>query len=45
MCASNGARYYISFMEALSKYTWLYLLHHKSRATAAFHRFKAFLEK
>jgi len=45
VCASNGARYYISFMDAFSKYTWLYLLHHKSQATAAFHRFKAFSEK
>jgi len=45
VCASNGARYYISFMDAFSKYTGLYFLHHKSQATAAFHRFKAFSEK
>jgi len=34
--ASNGARYYISFVDAFSKYTWIYFLHAKSQVPAAF---------
>jgi len=44
VCASNGTRYYISFMDAYTKYTWLFLLHHKSQALTAFTRFKNFAE-
>jgi len=32
ICASNGARYYISFLDAHTKYTWLFLIHNKSQA-------------
>jgi len=28
--ASNGARYYVSFVDAYSKFTWIYFIHHKS---------------
>ena len=45
LCASNGDRYYISFIDAFSKYTWLYLLNHKSQAIAAFYVLKHFSEK
>lgn len=44
VCANNGASYYISFLDAYSKYTWIYLLHTKSQALAAFERFKLFSE-
>jgi len=44
ICANNGASYYISFLDAYSKYTWIYLLHTKSQALAAFERFKLFSE-
>ena len=40
VCASNGARYYISFLDAHTKYTWLFLLHNKSQALNSFIRFK-----
>ena len=42
--ASNGARYYISFVDAFSKYTWIYFLHAKSQVPAAFQKFKSLAE-
>jgi len=42
VCATNGASYYISFLNAYSKYTWIYLLHAKSQAFVAFEHFKLF---
>ena len=44
VCASNGARYYISFLDAHTKYTWLFLLHNKSQALNSLIRFKTFAE-
>jgi len=29
--SSNGSKYYIAFLDAFSRYTWLYLLHSKSQ--------------
>jgi len=40
--ASNGACYYISFLYAYSKYTWIFLLNTKSQVFATFKRFKIF---
>lgn len=34
--SSNGYSYYIDFIDAFSKYTWLYLLKNKSDALNAF---------
>jgi len=38
--ASCGSRYYISFLYANSRYTWIYLLNHKSQALFVFKNFK-----
>ena len=29
--ASNRAQYYVSFVDAYTKFTWIYLIHHKSQ--------------
>ena len=42
--SSTGARYYISFLDAFSKYTWLYILHSKSQALSTFKQFKSLVE-
>ena len=42
--ASNGARYYVSFVDAYSKFTWIYLIHHKSRVKTVFKFFKKLVE-
>ncbi|KAF7811615.1 Retrovirus-related Pol polyprotein from transposon TNT 1-94 [Senna tora] len=39
--SSRNFRYYISFVDAFSKYTWVYLLKAKSNAFEAFKMFKA----
>ena len=44
VCASNGSRYYISLLDAYSRYTWLFLISHKSHASIALSRFKIFAE-
>ena len=44
MHATNGEKYYISFLDAYSKFTWLYLLHSKSQALVAFKTFKLLAE-
>lgn len=41
----NGHRYYISFVDAFSRYTWIYFLKSKSDALAAFIKFKTHIEK
>jgi len=43
--ATNGSRYYIAFMDAFSKYTWLYLINCKSQTLSVFKCFKVFAEK
>jgi len=44
LCASNGVCYYISFLYAHTKYTWLFLLHNKSQALNSLLCFKTFAE-
>lgn len=39
--SSSGYLYYITFIDAYSRYTWIYLLKAKSEAISAFHQFKA----
>ena len=43
--ASNGACYYISFLNAYSKYVQFYLLHTKSQVQIVFKSFKLYCEK
>nr|KYP65239.1 hypothetical protein KK1_011471 [Cajanus cajan] len=42
--SSNGSRYYMHFVDAYSKYTWIYLLQHKSQALTCFIHFKNMIE-
>uniref|UniRef100_A0A803Q9W1 Integrase catalytic domain-containing protein n=1 Tax=Cannabis sativa TaxID=3483 RepID=A0A803Q9W1_CANSA len=37
----NGYKYYIHFVDAYSRFTWIYLLKHKSDALKTFQHFKA----
>jgi len=41
VASTNGSLYYV---DALSKYTWFYLISHKSQATSVFLKFKALAE-
>jgi len=41
---SNGARYYVSFVDAYSKFTFLYLIHYKSQVKNVFKIFKNLVE-
>jgi hypothetical protein len=36
--------YYVSFIDDLSKFTWIYLLHQKSVVFQKFHEFQAMIE-
>lgn len=40
----NGYHYYVSFIDEYSRFTWIYLLKHKSDLYSAFKHFKAFIE-
>jgi len=44
VCSINGDRYYLSFVDAYSKYTWIYLLHAKSQVLDVFRKYKLFVE-
>ena len=36
--------YYVSFIDDFSKFTWIYLLHHKSEVFQKFHEFQTMVE-
>uniref|UniRef100_A0A803Q5I3 GAG-pre-integrase domain-containing protein n=1 Tax=Cannabis sativa TaxID=3483 RepID=A0A803Q5I3_CANSA len=42
--SANGYRYYISFVDAYSRYTWLYLLRTRDEALPTFTKFKTQIE-
>lgn len=42
--SSNGNSYYIAFVDAYSKYTWIYFLKHKSDAISSFILFKKYVK-
>lgn len=42
--ARSGSKYYVSFLDSFSKYTWLYPIHNKSDVTSIFIRFKSYVE-
>jgi hypothetical protein len=42
--AKSGSKYYVSFLDSFSKYTWLYPIHNKSDVTSIFIRFKSYVE-
>jgi hypothetical protein len=37
--------YYVSFIDDFSKYTWVYLIHHKSEVFSIFHFFQTLVER
>ena len=43
--SSNGSQYYLAFLDAYSRFTWLYLISSKSQVFSDFHHFKSFAEK
>jgi len=40
--STSGAKYYITFLNAYSKFTWIYLLHPKSQVSSMFILLKTF---
>jgi len=43
--SSGGARYYIAFIDAYTRYVWLYLIQNKTQAITVFKSFKLYSEK
>ncbi|KAE8686060.1 hypothetical protein F3Y22_tig00111086pilonHSYRG00004 [Hibiscus syriacus] len=43
--ASNGFRYYVSFVDAFTRHTWLYLLKSKDEAVVAFNLFQKLVDR
>lgn len=41
----GGKNYYVSFIDDFSKFTWIYLLRHKSEVFKYFHEFQALVER
>jgi len=44
VASTHGSLYFVSFVNAFSGYTWLYLISHKSQATSMFLQFKTLKE-
>ena len=44
MLSSSGYRYYINFIDAFSRFTWIFLLKHKSDVLQTFSNFKTQVE-
>lgn len=44
MASTNGRRYYLHFIDAYSKFTWIYLMQNKSQAFNCFMHFKTLVE-
>jgi hypothetical protein len=45
VCSLNGNRYYISFLDAYSHYTWLFPMTHKNDALPIFIKFQKYVER
>lgn len=43
--STNGSRYYIHFIDACTKFTWIYLIQYKSQAFSCFIHFKTMVER
>lgn len=41
----GGKKYYVSFNDDYSKFTWVYLIKHKSDVFDKFHEFQALAER
>jgi hypothetical protein len=44
-CSIGRKSYYVSFIDDYSKFTWIYLLKHKSEVFVKFHLFKQHVER
>ena len=45
VCSHNGHKYYISFLDAYSRYTWLFPISHKNDALPIFIQFQKYVER
>jgi hypothetical protein len=45
VCSRTGNKYYISFLDAYSRYTWLFLISHKNDALPIFTQFQKYVER
>ena len=45
ICSHTGHKYYISFLDAYSRYTWLFLISHKNDALPIFIQFQKYVER
>jgi hypothetical protein len=45
VCSRSGFKYYVSFLDAYSKYTWLYPICSKSDVSSIFLKFKTYVER
>jgi hypothetical protein len=45
VCSCIGNKYYISFLDAYSRYTWLFLISHKNDALPIFLQFQKYVER
>jgi hypothetical protein len=44
VCSRSGSKYYVSFLDSFSRYTWLYPISCKSDVTSVFTKFKNYVE-
>ena len=44
MATMGGSKYFVIFVDDYYRYTWLYLLHHKSNLPKAYHEFALMIE-
>jgi hypothetical protein len=45
VCSTNGSKYYVSFLDAFSRYMWLYPLSCKADVTTVFIKFQSYVER
>jgi hypothetical protein len=45
VCSRTGNKYYISFLDAYSRYTWLFPISHKNDAISVFIQFQRYVER
>ena len=45
LASSGGFKFYVSFVDDFSRFTWIYLLKHKSDVEQVFYNFQAHVER
>ena len=43
--ATNGAKYFLVFVDDFSRFSWIYMLHSKDQVSSYFVQFQSFVEK